>query len=94
MLEELRKTVCDLHAELVRNALVTWTGGNIGGRDFESICVVIKPSAIRYSDLCPENMVVVDCEANLVEGDHNPSSDTQRLHERYVGVYGQLPTVR
>jgi L-ribulose-5-phosphate 4-epimerase len=76
MQEALRKTVAELHAELPRHGLVVWTGGNLSGRDPGTGHVVIKPSGIRYEDLSPENMVVVDAEANVVDGDYKPSSDT------------------
>ncbi len=38
--------------------------------------MVIKPSGIRYEDLTPENMVVVDLDGKVVEGKYKPSSDT------------------
>lgn len=64
-----------MHLELPRNGLVTWTGGNVSGRDQESGYVVIKPSGMRYEDLRPEHLVVVDMDGNEIEGDLNPSSD-------------------
>jgi Ribulose-5-phosphate 4-epimerase and related epimerases and aldolases len=76
MLNELRAEICRLHAALPSNGLVTWTSGNISGRDLQTGLVVIKPSGILYEDLTPENMVVVDLDGNVVEGDHKPSSDT------------------
>ena len=62
--------------ELPKNNLVVWTGGNISARDPESGLVVIKPSGVRYEDLTPNLMVVVDMEGKIVEGDLKPSSDT------------------
>jgi len=76
MLEALREELHQLHMELPENELVKWTGGNISARDPESGYVVIKPSGIRYEDLNPEYMVIVDLEGNVIEGDLNPSSDT------------------
>jgi L-ribulose-5-phosphate 4-epimerase len=76
LLESLRQEVCRLHAELPRNNLVTWTSGNVSGRDAESGLVVIKPSGIYYQDLTPDNMVVVDLDGKIVEGKYKPSSDT------------------
>ena len=76
MLEALRKTVADLHALLPANELVAWTSGNVSGRDPESGHIVIKPSGVAFEDLGPENMVVVDVNANVIEGQHKPSSDT------------------
>ena len=76
MLESLRNEVCRLHAELPKNNLVTWTSGNVSGRDPESGLVVIKPSGVYYQDLTPDKMVVVDLDGKIVEGKFKPSSDT------------------
>ena len=74
--ESLRREVCAMNLELPRQGLVTWTSGNVSGRDAESGYVVIKPSGVRYDDLAPENMVVVDLDGNVVEGPLKPSVDT------------------
>jgi len=76
MLERLREELWQLHLELPKNDLVKWTGGNVSGRDPESGYVVIKPSGVRYEVLKPSDMVIVDLEGNLIEGDLKPSSDT------------------
>jgi L-ribulose-5-phosphate 4-epimerase len=76
MLRELREEVHRLHAELPGAGLVTWTSGNVSGRDRATGLVVIKPSGVRYEALTPESMVVVDPEGRVVEGDLKPSSDT------------------
>lgn len=77
MLEEaLRDQICSLHSELVLNRLVAWTSGNVSGRNPDTGLVVIKPSGIRYERLTPQNMVVVDLDGTVVEGDLKPSSDT------------------
>lgn len=76
MLESLRAEIYRLHLELPKNNLVTWTSGNVSGRDPQSGLVVIKPSGLRYETLTPENMVVVDLEGRVVEGNLKPSSDT------------------
>jgi len=89
LLEGLRDEVCRMHAELPKNNLVAWTSGNVSGRDPETGLVVIKPSGIRYEDLTPENMVVVDLEGKVVEGEHKPSSDTFA----HVYVYRHRPDV-
>ena len=76
MLELLRQEIWRLHLELPKNNLVTWTSGNISGRDPQMDFVVIKPSGVRYEDLTPESLVVVDLNGNVVEGYLKPSSDT------------------
>jgi L-ribulose-5-phosphate 4-epimerase len=75
MLESLREEVWQLHLELPKNELVTWTGGNVSGRDAESGYVVIKPSGVRYEKLRPEDMVIMDLDGQIIEGDLKPSSD-------------------
>src|SRR5690242_5152202 len=75
-LEKLRAEVCELHQALPDNHLVAWTSGNVSARDPETGLVVIKPSGIQFKDLRPENMVVVDINGKVVEGQHKPSSDT------------------
>jgi len=89
MLESLRNEICQLHLELPKNHLVTWTGGNLSGRDPETGYVVIKPSGVRYGDLRPEHMVVVDLEGQVIEGDLKPSSDTAS----HLYIYRHRPDV-
>ena len=89
MLEKLRQEVCTLHAELPGNHLVAWTSGNVSARDPESNLVVIKASGIKFPDLTPENMVVVDIDGKLVEGDYKPSSDTAS----HCYIYRHMPNV-
>ncbi len=89
MLPELRQIVCDLHAELPANHLVTWTSGNISARDPQTNQVVIKPSGIKFPDLTPENMVVVNLNGEIVEGDYKASSDTAS----HCYIYRHMPQV-
>jgi L-ribulose-5-phosphate 4-epimerase len=95
LLPELRQTVCDLHAELPKNNLVAWTSGNVSARDPESNLVVIKPSGIKFEELTPENMVVVDIHGAVVEGDYKPSSDTAShcyIYRHRPDVFGVVHT--
>ena len=89
MLEALREEVWRLHLELPKNNLVAWTSGNVSARDPESGLVVIKPSGLKYSELRPENMVIVDLEGDMVEGNLKPSSDTAS----HLYIYRARPDV-
>ncbi len=89
MLEKLKEELVELHLELPKNNLVVWTGGNVSARDFESNLVVIKPSGIRYEELRPEHMVVLDLEGKIVEGNLKPSSDTAS----HLYIYKHRPDV-
>lgn len=76
MLEELKQRVWQANLDLVKHGLVIFTWGNASGIDREKGLVVIKPSGVSYDDMKPEDMVVVDLDGNVVEGNLNPSSDT------------------
>ena len=76
MLEALREEVWQLHLELPKNGLVSWTGGNLSARDAETGYMVIKPSGVRYEHLRPEHLVILDLDGTVVEGNLKPSSDT------------------
>ncbi len=89
MLEALREELWRLHMELPKNNLVMWTGGNISARDAASGLVAIKPSGVRYEDLQPEHMVIVDLDGNIVEGTLSPSSDTAS----HLYIYRHRPDV-
>ena len=88
-----REEVSQLHAELVRNGLVVWTGGNISGRVPGADAFVIKPSGVSYDDLSPENMIVCDLDgvivANTPGSEREPSSDTAA----HAYVYRNMPDV-
>ncbi len=94
-LKKLRHDVWQANLDLERHNLVTFTWGNVSAIDRESGLVVIKPSGVAYEDLSAENMVVVDLEGNVVEGDLNPSSDTAThlvMYRTYAKVGGVVHT--
>jgi len=89
----VRADVSRLHAELVRNGLVVWTGGNVSGRVPGADLFVIKPSGVSYDDLAPENMILCTLDGEAVPGapgsDRSPSSDTAA----HAYVYRNMPEV-
>lgn len=86
---DLRRQVCDLHAELTRYQLVIWTAGNVSARVPGRDLMVIKPSGVSYDSLTPEQMVVCDLEGELADGELAPSSDTAA----HAYVYRHMPEV-
>lgn len=83
MLEDLKRQVYEANMALPEYNLVVFTWGNVSGVDRDKELVVIKPSGVDYNDLTPENMVVVDFDGKVVEGDLKPSSDTATHIELY-----------
>jgi L-ribulose-5-phosphate 4-epimerase len=92
-IERVRFEVSDLHRELVRYGLVSWTGGNVSGRVPGTDYFVIKPSGVSYDDLGPENMILCDLDGDVVPGspgsERNASSDTAA----HAYVYREMPDV-
>ncbi len=76
MLETLRQEVLAANLALPARGLVTLTWGNASGIDRERELMVIKPSGVAYDEMRAEDLVVVDLEGNVVEGERRPSSDT------------------
>jgi L-ribulose-5-phosphate 4-epimerase len=89
MLETLKEELVELHLELPKNHLVVWTGGNVSARDPATGYIAIKASGIRYEDMRPEHMVIVDIEGKIIEGNLKPSSDTAS----HLYIYKHRPEV-
>lgn len=83
MLEQLKQIVYEANMLLPKHHMVTFTWGNVSGIDRESGLVAIKPSGVPYETLRPEDIVLVDLEGNVVEGDLNPSTDMPSHVEFY-----------
>lgn len=83
MLEQLKETVFKANLMLPKYKLITFTWGNVSGIDREANLVVIKPSGVEYDEMTADDMVVVDLDGNIVEGELNPSSDTPTHLELY-----------
>ena len=95
MLEKLKEELVQLHLELPKNNLVMWTGGNVSARDVETGLVVIKASGIRYEEMRPKHMVVIDIDGKLVDGDFKPSSDVYShlyIYKQRLDVNGVVHT--
>jgi len=89
MLEAIKIEVCRLNRELPAYNLVAWTSGNVSIRDTESGYVVIKPSGVKFDDLKPEQMVIVDLEGRIIEAELKVSSDTAS----HLYIYRHMPHV-
>ena len=95
MLENLKKRVYMQNIALVKHNLVVLTWGNASARDLETGLIVIKPSGVPYSTMKEGDMVVVDIEGNVVEGNYKPSSDLPThlyLYKQYPSVNGIVHT--
>jgi len=95
MLERLREQVCAANQRLIAECLVTLTWGNVSGIDRDKSVIAIKPSGVDYDQLQPADIVLVDLQGAVVEGELRPSSDTPthlELYRRFPGVGGIVHT--
>lgn len=95
MLENLKQKVYEANMLLPKYDLVTFTWGNVSEIDRESGLFVIKPSGVDYDQLQPADMVVVNLDGEVVEGEMNPSSDTPThayLYRTFLEIGGVVHT--
>lgn len=81
--------------QLPQLGLVLFTFGNASAVDRKRGVFAIKPSGVPYEKLKIEDMVVVDFENNILEGDMRPSSDTKThsvLYKHWKSVGGIVHT--
>ncbi|PJJ84313.1 L-ribulose-5-phosphate 4-epimerase [Mucilaginibacter auburnensis] len=81
--------------QLPKLGLVLFTFGNVSAVDRSLGVFAIKPSGVPYEDLTPDSMVIVDFDANTVEGNLRPSSDTKThavLYKHWDSIGGVVHT--
>lgn len=91
MLERIKERVLRANLALVRHGLITLTWGNVSEKDPQTGLVVIKPSGVSYENMSAEDMVVIDLQGNVVDGNLRPSSDTPthlELYRRFPSIGG------
>lgn len=94
-MQHLKQRVFEANMALPRHGLVTFTWGNVSGIDRERLCMVIKPSGVAYEQMSASDMVVVDMNGVVIEGNYRPSSDTAThlaLYKKYPELGGVVHT--
>lgn len=85
----LKELVYEANMEIPREELAIVTFGNVSGVDRNAGVVAIKPSGVPYHKLKVEDIVIVDLDNELVEGNMRPSSDTKT----HTLLYKNFPTI-
>ena len=68
--------VLSANCALPAHGLAPLTWGNASGIDRDRGLVAIKPSGVAYDELTEEDIVVLDLDGNVVQGERRPSTDT------------------
>lgn len=89
LLEDIRKTVVEIGRKMIQYGLVAGTWGNISARAAHRDYIAITPSGMDYLNLAAQDIVVVDPEGNIMDGDRKPSSEI-RLH---LAIYRSRPDI-
>lgn len=75
LLTKERETLVQYGKKLIDTGLTVGTGGNISIFDRESGYMAITPSGLEYHQLDPKDIVIMDLDGNVVEGNWKPSSE-------------------
>jgi len=95
MLENLKKESYEANMLLPIYNLINLTFGNVSVIDREAGVLAIKPSGVSYDILKPADMVLVNLEGKVVEGELRPSSDTPThvcLYKAFENIGGIVHT--
>lgn len=80
--KDLREEVAETARRMISSGLVKGTSGNVSARTPEGD-VLVTPSGLDYAELGPEDVVLVDLDGNLLDGDWKPSTETPM----HTGIY-------
>lgn len=83
-LQKERELVVEYGKKMINEHLTQGTGGNISIYNREEGLWCISPSGIDYFETKPEDVVVMDIDGNIVEGNRKPSSEYEMHRLIYV----------
>lgn len=89
LLQKERQDIVLYGNKMINHGLTTGSGGNISIFNREEGLVALSPSSMHYSDIKPEDVIVIDADGNTVEGARKPSTE-KSMH---LAVYAQRPDV-
>jgi L-fuculose-phosphate aldolase len=71
-----REAVVEYGRKLLASSLTTGTGGNISAFNRDVGLIAISPSAMDYSVIRPDDVVLVSIEGKIIQGHRKPSTET------------------
>lgn len=78
MYEQQKQEIIKTGISLDKYGLIALSGGNVSAR-MENGDILVTPSGMIYSDMVPDDVLVMDIEGNIKEGTRKPSVDTMAL---------------
>ncbi len=79
--DKIKKEIVDLCKQLLNEKHVIGSAGNVSVRikDEDKQFVLITPSNVRYDEMAPEDILIIDMEGKVIEGKRNPSVE-KKMH--------------
>ena len=89
---ESKQLIVETAHELVRKGFLMATGGNLSVRVKEQNAFAITPSNYDYMKMMPEDVCILDCDLNLLEGHLKPSVESA-MHGAVYQVRGDVNAI-
>jgi L-ribulose-5-phosphate 4-epimerase len=86
---DLRERVLAANLALPGHGLTKLTSGNASEIDRDGGVISIKPSGVSYEAMTADDLVIVDLDGQVVEGDRRPSTDTPT----HLALYRKFPQI-
>lgn len=89
--KDLKQECYEANIQLNELGLVIYTFGNVSAVDREKSVFAIKPSGVPYEKLKPEDIVILNFDNTVIEGEMRPSSDTKThafLYKNWENIGG------
>lgn len=85
----MRKSLFTVVIKLYQKDLIQLNSGNVSMR-VSAERLLITPTGISYDDMEAEDLVIVNLNGDVVEGNHKPSSETPM----HTTIYKNMPAVK
>ncbi|HHT64254.1 MAG: class II aldolase/adducin family protein [Bacillota bacterium] len=82
---QLKDQIIDTGKKLVDHRLVVATWGNISSRVPKKPQYIVTPSGMPYHELKPGDLVTMNLDGEIVEGNRKPSTEAKMHQEIYKG---------
>lgn len=87
--KEAKREVLDVCQEMQRVALVIGSSGNASFRIPDTDTIAITPSSVDYSCMNTNDVMIINLEGDIIDGDRNPSTE----HPLHTAIYKARPDV-
>ena len=82
MFEQEKNKIIETGLLLKKNELISLSGGNVSMR-MNDDKILLTPSGMDYEAMVPDDIVVLDTDGKIIEGDRRPSVDSEALLHIY-----------